>query len=107
MKLFMILVPLLLPATVADSEPVATVSCAALDDPTTCTKKDWKKVHRRCSPSAKPGWGGVGHKKCAALHGHGRAALCEVQAGLLRDAAALAAAAAALATLLAAALARG
>ena len=47
--------------------PTASVSCAALDDPTTCTKQDSKKVHRRCSPSAKPGWGGVGHKKCAKL----------------------------------------
>ena len=44
--------------------PTASVSCAALDDPTTCTKKDSIKVHRRCSPSAKPGGG---HKKCAKL----------------------------------------
>ena len=42
-------------------------SCAALDDPTTCTKEDSNRVYRRCSPSAKPGWGGVGHKKCAKL----------------------------------------
>ena len=49
------------------SPPPSILSCAALDDPTTCTEKDSKKVHRRCSPSAKPGWGGVGHKKCAKL----------------------------------------
>ena len=46
---------------------ILSVSCAALDDPTTCTTEDSKTVQRRCSPSAKPGWGGVGHKKCAKL----------------------------------------
>ena len=46
---------------------ILSVSCAALDDRTTCTKEDSKTVHRRCSPSAKTGWGGVDHKKCAKL----------------------------------------